>query len=42
MRPAHDPARILIAEDEAEIASLVEKGLHTHGFRTAGTVSPTP
>ncbi|MGW0733149.1 response regulator transcription factor [Streptomyces sp. NPDC002851] len=39
MRPAENAARILIAEDEAEIASFVEKGLRTHGFLT--TVATT-
>ncbi|MGP3925536.1 response regulator transcription factor [Streptomyces sp. 8N616] len=35
MRPAENPsAHILIAEDEAEIASFVGKGLRSHGFLT--------
>jgi DNA-binding response OmpR family regulator len=33
MRPAENPsAHILIAEDEAHIASFLEKGLRSHGF----------
>ncbi|MGP3947508.1 response regulator transcription factor [Streptomyces sp. 7N604] len=35
MRPADIPsAHVLIAEDEAHIASFVEKGLRSHGFLT--------